>query len=279
MTKLDIILAFTLLLFSSSLVFSQDSKLTVNVKNTTIRETLKLIEAQSSYRFFYNDQLSGLNYLVTIEIEDTSIQNVLGLIFSDQKLTFTMLENSMVVISPVEIALIRSVIGEITDGLGHPLPGVNVICLGTSRGTITDADDRFAIDVIGIEEVLRFSYIGYLSKDVVVDSQSTINIMMFEDQIQLDEVIVVGYGAQKKINLTGAISNINSDELTKRPVSNAAVMLQGKMPGLSIIQNSGQPGNERVDIRIRGTGTFSEAGSEPLVIVDGIPGYAGFLNH
>ena len=278
MTKLDIILAFILLFFTPSLVFSQNSKLTVNVKNTTIRETLKLIEAQSSYRFFYNDQLSGLNSLVTIEIEDTSIQNVLGQIFSDQKLTFTMLENNMVVISPVEIALIRSIIGEITDGLGRPLQGVNVICLGTSRGTITDADGRFAIDVIGIEEVLRFSYIGYLSKDVVVDSQSTINIMMFEDQILLDEVIVVGYGAQKKINLTGAISNINSDELTKRPVSNAAVMLQGKMPGLSIIQNSGQPGNERVDIRVRGTGTFSEAGSEPLVIVNGIPGDLGSIN-
>ena len=149
MTKLDIILAFILLFFTPSLVFSQNSKLTVNVKNTTIRETVKLIEAQSSYRFFYNDQLSGLNSLVTIEIEDTSIQNVLGQIFSDQKLTFTMLENNMVVISPVEIALIRSIIGEIIDGLGRPLQGVNVICLGTSRGTITDADGRFAIDVIG----------------------------------------------------------------------------------------------------------------------------------
>jgi len=278
MTKLDIILAFTLLFLTSSLVFSQNSKLSVNVKNRTIRETLNIIEAQSSYRFFYNDRLSGLNSLLTIEIEDTSINNVLEQIFSDRKLTFTMLENNMVVISPVEIALIHSITGEITDDLGRPLHGVNVISMGTGRGTITDADGKFAIDVFGIEEVLRFSYIGYLSKEVVVDSQFTINIMMFEDQIQLDEVIVVGYDAQKKINLTGAVSTINSDELTKRTVSNAAVMLQGKMPGLSVIQNSGQPGNERVDIRIRGTGTFSEAGSEPLVIVDGIPGDLGSIN-
>jgi len=124
MTKLDIILAFTFLFFNSSLVFSQNSKLTVNVKNRTIRETLNIIEAQSSYRFFYNDRLSGLNSLVTIEIEDTSIHNVLGQIFADRKLTFTMLENNMVVISPVEIALIRPITGEITDGLGRPLQGV-----------------------------------------------------------------------------------------------------------------------------------------------------------
>ena len=126
--------------------------------------------------------------------------------------------------------------------------------------------------------ILVFSSIGYVTQEVPVSGRSVINISLSEDIQSLNEIVVVGFGEQKKVNLTGSVASIEGETLTRRPVTNSASMLQGQVPGLRIVQNSGEPGNEGLAVRIRGQGTFSGAGSDPLVLVDGVEGNLADLN-
>lgn len=159
--------------------------------------------------------------------------------------------------------------GNVTDGDGSPLIGVSVQIKGSSAGVISDLDGRFAI-VADNGEVLTFSYIGYNTKEITVKGNS-MNVVLDEDLKAIDEVVVVGYGTQKKVNLTGAVSSISSDDLADKPVMSTAQALAGLAPGLSVVSNSGKPGSGAT-VKIRGTGTFSNAGTDPLVLIDGISG-------
>lgn len=163
-----------------------------------------------------------------------------------------------------------TVAGIVKDEAGEPLIGVSVIVKGTSNGTITDIDGRFSLDVPANSDI-EITYIGYKSQ-IVKASSAPLNIILKEDTQKLDEVVVVGYGTQKKVNLTGAVSAVTGEDISKRPVANAAILLQGQIPGLRVNQGLGQPGGEGTSFRIRGQGTFSSAGSDPLILVNGVPG-------
>ncbi|WP_026953607.1 SusC/RagA family TonB-linked outer membrane protein [Algoriphagus vanfongensis] len=171
---------------------------------------------------------------------------------------------------PIPERTIEGTVISSSDNL--PLPGVTIILKGTTKGTTTDVDGKYSIEVPDQGAVLVFSFIGYTSQEVAVFNQSEIDVSLSEDTQGLDEVVVVGYGTQKKINVTGAVSEVGGEVLTSRPVTNATSMLQGRMPGVRIVQNSGQPGDEGLSIRVRGQGTFSGAGSNPLVLIDGVEG-------
>jgi TonB-linked SusC/RagA family outer membrane protein len=171
----------------------------------------------------------------------------------------------------------KIVTGRVVDAAGESIIGANVVEKETANGTITDRDGNFSLSVAE-NVVLQISYIGYLSREIEVGNQSHIRIVMEEDLQMLDEVVVVGYGTQKKINLTGAVATIAGQDMVKRPVTNATTMLQGQVPGLTIVQGTGQPGSENVSMRIRGQGTYSNAGSDPLVLIDGVPGNLSTLN-
>lgn len=153
--------------------------------------------------------------------------------------------------------------GKVTDLNGDPLIGANILEIGTLNGTISDYDGSFEITLQSDDAKLSFTYIGYLSKEIVVGNQSDFEVVLEEDAAQLDEVVVVGYGTQKKINLTGSVSTVQSEELAKVPVSNVGEALQGKAPGLFIKQSQGVPGQDLPEIGIRGFGA-------PLVLVDGV---------
>jgi len=168
---------------------------------------------------------------------------------------------------------VRTVTGKVistTDDF--PIPGVTVVLKGTTQGTTTDVDGNYSLEVAEEGGTLVFSFIGYKTQEIVIGNQSVIDVAFSEDTQGLDEVVVVGYGTQKKVNVTGAVSEVSGDVLTSRPVTNASSMLQGRMPGVRVVQNSGQPGDEGLSIRIRGQGTFSGAGSNPLVLIDGVEG-------
>lgn len=154
---------------------------------------------------------------------------------------------------------------------GQPVVGATILVKGTINGTISNTNGEYSINVAS-NATLAISSIGYQDQEISVGNRSTIDVILEIDVLSLDEVVVIGYGSIKKANLTGSVVTINSDELIKRPITNVAAMLQGKMPGLSVVQGSGEPGGERVELTIRGNGTFSAAGSAPLVIVDGVPG-------
>ena len=160
--------------------------------------------------------------------------------------------------------------GVVTDEAGEPLIGVSVLVKGTTLGNITDLNGRFSLDVPE-GSILEISYIGYKTQSIKAQREP-MNIVLKEDAQKLDEVVVVGFGTQKKVYLTGSVSAVTGDDISKRPVANAAILLQGQIPGLRVNQGLGQPGGEGTSFRIRGQGTFSSAGSDPLILINGVPG-------
>jgi len=162
--------------------------------------------------------------------------------------------------------------GKVSDQQGAPLTGVTVAVKGTKVGTITNASGKYILKNVPNNATLVFSFVGMTPQEIALNGKTVVDVVMAETSIGLDEVVVVGYGTQKKANLTGAVASASGKELTKRPVINAGTMLQGLLPGLQVTQDRGEPGNEGLTLRIRGTGTFSSAGSNPLVLVDGVQG-------
>lgn len=157
--------------------------------------------------------------------------------------------------------------GSVLDEFGGPVVGANVVIKGTTMGVVTDIDGKFSIQVPA-NAVLVISYIGYNSMEIPVNGQKSLNVTMKEDAEALDEVVVVGYGTQAKVNLTGAVSTIGKDELVDRPVTNVSSALQGLTPGVTVTSGTGQPGSDGSTIRVRGVGTLNNA--DPYILVDGI---------
>lgn len=162
-----------------------------------------------------------------------------------------------------------AIVGTVRDENGEPMPGVNVLEKGTTNGVATDVLGRFTLTVENEASVLVFSFIGYKSQEFPVGNQTELNITLEPDMQALGEFVVVGYGTQKKENLTGATSSVSFGNLENRPIGNTASLLQGQLPGVTVGAFNAQPGNDNPEIRIRGVGTFN-AGQNPLVIVDGV---------
>lgn len=176
----------------------------------------------------------------------------------------------------VEVMQKKEVRGVVLDEDNIPLPGVNVVVVGTDSGTTTDFEGSFSIGVPDSDAVLEFSFIGFQSQQITVGNKSEITVTLKEDASQLSEVVVVGYGRERKADLTGSVATINSDDLDSRPVTNVSSSLAGLAPGLQVQQSSGDPRSDGASIRIRGTGTLND--SSPLIIVDGMPGTMDDVN-
>ena len=171
----------------------------------------------------------------------------------------------------------RRVTGVVLDEQGEPVIGASVVQKGTTNGGSTGIDGRFSLEVPN-DGVLQVSYLGYITQEVLVGGRSDLSIQLKEDLQSLDEVVVIGYGTQKKASLTGSVTSVTGEKMAIRPVSNVSSTLQGYMPGVQIVQGTGSPGNEQVSIQIRGKGTFSSAGSNPLILINGIEGNLNNIN-
>jgi len=163
-----------------------------------------------------------------------------------------------------------TVTGTVASDMEGPIPGVNIVIQGTTQGAVTDVDGNFSITVPGPDAVLVFTSIGYASVNVPVGNQTTIDVILVEDVLALDEIVVIGYGTQKKKEVTSAISSVKSDEFNKGQVNNPAGLIQGKVAGLSITKPGGNP-NDGYTMRLRGMSTIG-ANTQPLVVVDGVVG-------
>ncbi|MFI0429286.1 TonB-dependent receptor [Mariniflexile sp. HMF6888] len=258
---------------------------TLSIENKTVSKVIDRIEATTEYRFVYNTKFVDLNRRISIKVEDVKIETVLNMLFyntnTDYKIDDTQVvlknkenpikEIGLVIQEPIiDIEIQKySITGVVADINGQPLPGANILEKGTTNGTQTDFDGKFSLDVANANAVLVISYIGYFTKEISVTGKNNIEVVLSENASSLDEVVVVGYGTQKKVNLTGAVSSVKMDEvLGDRPVSDAGKALQGSVPGLQITYGSGQPGKD-VDINIRGFTSIN--GGEPLVLVDNVP--------
>ncbi len=165
----------------------------------------------------------------------------------------------------------KTITGKVVDQKGQPIIGATVIVQNTSRGDITTADGSFRVEGVKVGDNLEVAFIGYVTKFVPVGTETNIDITLEEDALKVEDVVVVGFGTQKKVNLTGAVSAVDSEELLKRPVANIQQMLQGAVPGLNVDMSTSQPGNETISMNIRGNNSFGTT-TAPLVLVDGVEG-------
>ncbi len=171
-----------------------------------------------------------------------------------------------------DLAQTKTITGKVVDQKGQPVIGATVIVQNTSRGDITSADGSFRIEGVKVGDNLEVAFIGYVTKFVPVGTETNINVTLEEDALKVEDVVVVGFGTQKKVNLTGAVAAVDSEELLKRPVANVQQMLQGAVPGLNINMTTSQPGAESISMNIRGANSFGTSAS-PLVLIDGVEGY------
>jgi len=263
--KLTFLLLTAAMLHASANVSGQ-AKVTLKSENVEIAGVLANIEKQTNYRFLYNNALKSIRQKVDVDVRDADIRSLLDRIFSGTDLTYKMLENNLIVIlsGSAPFQDIR-VTGKITGQNGEPLPGVSVTIVGSTGGTATDTGGNFTI-MAPENASLRISYVGYLTQVVKVSAQP-LNIQLKPAESQLNQVVVVGYGTQRKVDVTGSVGHVNGEELSKQPVLTATQAMQGKIAGVNVI-SSGQPGS-LPQVIIRGAGSIL-GGANPLYIVDGI---------
>ena len=254
--------------------YSQSTKLAIDLSNTRLEKVLDEIENQSEFYFLYNEKLINLDRRVNISMKNEKVAKVLDFLFHKTDVDYQIVDRK-IILAPSSLNNLSEVkdgtiTGKVSDKSGIGMPGVNVVVKGTTNGTTTDIDGNFRLENANKGATLVFSFIGYISQEVVITGKDPINVTLKENTMDLDEVVVVGYGTQKKINLTGAVAQITAKEMKSRPLTNVTQGLSGLVPGLTVVQGSGQPGDDAGSIRIRGIGSFSGARSTPMTIVDGI---------
>lgn len=250
---------------------AQTGKVNLNLKDAPVKELLNTIEKQTPYRFSYRDaDLKGKSS-VTISSKNEELKEVLTRELAQRGLSYRVSENLIIILpasqdrTPTEKT--NKITGIVKDAQGEPIIGANIMVKGQSIGTITDIDGRFTLDAPE-DAVLQVSYIGYTAQDIRIGNKKDFNVILEEDTKVLDEVVVVGYGVQKKSDVTGAMIRVDSEELNSRPVANAFDAMQGKAAGVDIVSNE-RPG-EIGTINVRGVRSLS-ASNTPLYVVDGIP--------
>ncbi|HIX20802.1 MAG TPA: TonB-dependent receptor [Candidatus Parabacteroides faecavium] len=238
------------------------------------------LKKQSGYSFVFSSEDVDTKKKVSVDADDQKVEDVVRQILDGQSVTYEIKGKNIVVRSITQTSSSqqkKTITGTIVDPSGMPVIGANVMVKGTTNGTITDMDGKFSLEV---EEgaTLQISYIGYANQEIKVGNQKTLSIALKEDAEALDEVVVVGFGTQKKVNLTGAVSNVTSEAFENRSVANVSQALQGAMPGLNITQSQGYL-DATPDINIRGVGTIGEGSSgSPLILIDGMEGDMNRLN-
>ncbi len=261
----------------SATVYSQKTKLSLDVSNQSIKEILFLIENQSEFRFIYESGKINLDKKVSVREKDQSVETILNRLFAKEGIKYEITENNLILINPAEkndgpgIPVVAqgkkvTITGVVMDANGEPVIGANVVEKGTTNGTITDVDGKYILDNVSGKSLL-VSYIGYISQEVTVRDGSPVNVKLLEDTQKLEEVVVVGYGIQKKVNLTGSVSSVSAEEIQDTPASSLSNALVGKIAGVLLTQSGGKPGASS-DMTVRAKGTWND--TEPLYVIDGI---------
>ena len=272
---------FLFLFFCTGAVFASGSYasntiLSINAEKKSIAEVLNVIENKSEYHFFYNSKLVNVDRKVTLAVDNKDIFTVLDILFKNSNIAYKVVDKDIILTESAipskneKYQANKRITGIIKDQTGEPVIGANVVLKGDNgTGTITDINGRYSLDVPE-NAVLIISYIGYTSIEIPVKGQSEIDVTLKEDSQAIEEVVVVGYGTQKKVNLVGAVAAVNIDEkISSRSISNVSSGLSGLVPGLQVSQTTSMAGNDNASLMIRGMGTVNN--TSPLVVVDGMP--------
>ncbi len=255
-------------------------KVTLSLKNVTVKQALKEIEKQCDFVFMYDYTKVDVDKTVNIQAKNETVEQILGIITQETDSWYEIIDRQIVLI-PKQKALdnesgrVRqgiTVTGIVTDYDNEPLPGVNVVVKGTTVGVVTDITGRFSINVPNTEAVLQFSFVGYVTQEILVGRQNVINVSLHEDMKELEEVVVVGYGVQRKSDLTGSISVTTEEDLLARPQFNALDGLRGKAAEVNILASTGNPlgmNGAAPRVVIRGINSLY-TDFAPLFVVDGV---------
>lgn len=241
-----------------------------------IVDVLREIEENSNFRFFYQREQVDVEKSISITSSENTVEEILTAIFKDEGVKYKILENDLILLTPEDTKFSeilntvqqKMVSGHVKDATGEPLPGVTVLVKGTTLGTVTNLDGNYSLNLVPENAVLVFSFVGMLTQEIEVGNQTTIDVVMLEEAKGIDEVVVVGYGTQKKSHLTAAVDQIGGDVLENRPLTSVANGLQGMVAGLNVRAPSGAP-EASLNLNIRGFTGFGTSES-PLVLVDGI---------
>ncbi|MBC9929251.1 TonB-dependent receptor [Chitinophaga qingshengii] len=270
--KLKSILLLGLCLQVSATAVAQG--ITIIGKNITLDKVFNSIRQQTGYNFAYSNELLKLAHPVTLHIKDGSLQQVLDSSFTSQPLTYQ-INNNVIIVKQMSAQTGNQAtppqltrFGKIKDAVkGQALPGVTIQVKGSKHGTVTDAEGNFQLTAPD-GATLVISYLGYEKTEIPVQGRTTLDIALRPLNSGLNEVVVVGYGTQKKLALTGSVASISTKDLTTAPAMNISNVLAGKLPGLIAVQQSGRPGYDNATLRIRGLSTYGD--NSPAVIVDGV---------
>lgn len=276
--KLTAVLLFTATLQICATGLAQ--RVNLKFKNDDITTVFREIEKQTNFSFVYSQEQLLQTKKINLTLHNEKLEVALQLIFKGQPLMYTILGNHIILkekaknpnnskspILPVQ----KQVKGKVSNVKGEPIPGANIHIKGSTEVVeTTDAEGNFSINVPDNTTILVVSYLGMETLEVTI-GDAPLTIVLKETGQKLDDVVVVGYGKQKKVNLTGAIASVSGETLERRVSPNSAALLQGVLPGLQVIQGSGQPGGEGVQFLVRGMNSYGSS-NDPLILVDGIPG-------
>ena len=268
-------ICITILCLSLAMVRSlpiDAQKVTFHDGFISLKQAFEKLESVSTYKIAYNDSQLDVSRKVLMDQKEMEVLLALSQLLKNTGYTYKTNGNYILIVPEKADDTTKDrkrVSGVIVDNQGIPVIGANVVEKGTANGTITDIDGKFTLEVSG-NATLQVSYIGYNTQELSVSGKTDFSVKLGEDTQALDEVVVVVYGTQKKVNLTGAVQSISSQDLTKRNLSSSSQALQGLIPGMVVTQSSGAPG-ATASIQIRGTGSIN-SNSEPLVLIDGVEG-------
>ncbi|MGE5395033.1 MAG: TonB-dependent receptor [Candidatus Saccharibacteria bacterium] len=270
--RLTFLFLFVGLMQVAASVYSQSTKLNLDLQNTRVVDILDAIENQSEFRFAYSAQYIDVNRKVDVDIKDKSIEQALNILFEGEGVKYS-INDRHILLYPSDMDQTssqqgKSVSGKVTDASGATLPGVSVVVKGTTSGTITNVDGQYTISNVPENATLIFSFVGMQSQELPINGKTSINVTLREDMVGINEVVVIGYGTTQKKNLTGAVDQVSSAVIDNRPVSNTMQALQGASANLIIQQRSMNPNDNSMNINIRGISTMND--NNPLVVIDGI---------
>ncbi len=276
---LFLILVGTVQSFAFS-TYAQSTRLSLDYESESIINILEKIEEQTEFYFMFDATVVDVEQQVTVKCEKSTIKDVLDLMFDNTGITYNVNDRIIALSSGdgAYFAQPKNITGKVTDEQGLPLPGVTVVVKGTTRGTTTGADGNYALAGVDVGTTLVFSFVGMTSQEILVGSQSIIDVALVADAIGIEEVVAIGYGTKSVKTTTGAVSQISGELLESRPLTNSISGLQGAIAGVTINRGSGQPGQENFTLQVRGASSVSAGGNSPLVLIDGIEGDINNLN-
>ena len=254
--------------------YSQHTHLSIKLKSVTVEQALLEIEDNSEFFFLYNSRLIDVKRIVNIDVKNRKVNEILDELFEGQEIEY-IIKDRQIILAPKNYDQLYSgsrqpgkeITGQILSEEGLPLPGVNVVEKSTTNGTVTDINGNYSILLITDDATLIYSFVGYTTQNILVGSQQKIDITLMPDLMKLDEVVVVGYGTQRKSDLTGAVATVNAAEMKKYSSNDVSQLLQGRLSGVAVTSD-GEAG-ATPSVRIRGLSTFENG--EPLYVIDGVP--------